>query len=228
MTCLYIASKLISTKCLRLEQLERLCTNAVTGRDVESMELQILFHLQFKINPPTIVAFAQQYVQEQLQVWSFPVTQHDGCTEATQNEDQKRLLFLHLVEQQARLATCKLYTFHVPVSSIALACVRNALEVMCDPVTKSSIFHVVLLDLENKVQSYHCDDQRDISLVQEQLQSRLRVVTLEAMQDWPSLDQKNTESARGSWRLTKKLPITLCDEVSIPTGIDRYNTTKKL
>lgn len=191
MTCLYIASKLISTKCLKLEQLERLCTNAVTGREVESMELKILFQLQFQINPPTIVAVAQQYVQEEFQLWSFPVTEHAGCTEERHTEDQQRLLFLHLVEQQARLATCKLYTFHVPVSSIALACVRNALEVMCDPFMKSPIFQTAWLDLENKVQSYYYDDQRDIALVQEQLQSRLRVVTQEAMKYWTSLNQTN-------------------------------------
>jgi len=194
MTCLYIASKVFSTKCLGLAQLERLSRNTVTARDVESMELQILCHLQFQINAPTILSFAQQYVQEELRLWSFPVTEHACCREEGHNEHQ-RLLFLHLVEQQARLATCKLYSLHVPVSSIALACVKNALEVMESlyPVMKSlPIFQTAWMDLESKVRSYYYDDQRDIALVQEQLQSRLRIITQEAMQHWTSnLDQTN-------------------------------------
>ncbi|CAJ1950045.1 unnamed protein product [Cylindrotheca closterium] len=192
MTCLYIACKLFSTKCLFLVQLERLSGNTATARDIESMERQILSHLQFQINAPTIVSFAQEYVQEELQIWSFPVTEHSDCDGESHSEDQ-RLLFLHLVEQQSRLATCKLYTFHVPISSIALACVKNALEVMenVNPTMKLPIFQTLWSDLENKVRSYYYDDQRDIALVQEQLQSSLRIITLEAMQQWANLDQTN-------------------------------------
>lgn len=179
LTCLYISTKLLSSKCLTMAHMERL--SEATTEDIQSMELQILSQLHFQINPPTIVSFAQQYVQEELQIWS---------------EDHDRSLFLHLVEKQARLAACKLYSFHVPVSSIALACVKNAVEVMeahheVHPFMISSpTYERTLTRLEEKIRTYYFDDQRDISLVQEQLQSRLRGTALEAMEKLRSLEEE--------------------------------------
>jgi len=208
MTCLYIASKVFSPKCLTPTHFERLSRNKVAAWQIESMEKQILYDLQFRINCPTITSFAKYYVQEELRLWNFDNLTVDRSSIKSRDEDQQRSLFLHLVEQQARLATCKLYPFHVPVSSIALACVKNTLKAMETQLPSmkytfmnNALFRRVWHKLENKVRSYYDNDQRDIALVQEQLQSRLRSITLQSMLEWKKVDQKDDSNIQPSGRV---------------------------
>ncbi|CAJ1950059.1 unnamed protein product [Cylindrotheca closterium] len=97
MTCLYIAAKTSSARCLTPALLQQISRQEILAEDIEAMELVILFDLGFHITPPTILSLAKAYAQEQLQLWNFDSV---GGKEE-KDEEQQSTRFLQLVEQQA-------------------------------------------------------------------------------------------------------------------------------
>lgn len=188
-TCLHIASKSDAFATLTPELLETLCRKEIAARDIETMAMKILSTLKFQVNPPTVISFAQE-IERELQIWSR--------NEEVTNEQQLSL-FLLLVEQQARLATKKLYPFHVRASSIALACVKNALLVMeaqslletdFDSVS-SPEFQKALRPLGKEILLSSGMTEREFVYAQERLQSKLRRITRQSAFEWK---QKNRDS----------------------------------
>lgn len=188
-TCLHIASKSnSSSRTLTPNMLETLARKETEARDIETMEMKIVSTMKFQIKPPAIVSFAEE-MKKELQIWS--------CDNGETNELQESL-FLLLVEQQARLAMTKLLPFQVCTSSIALACVKNALVVMeaqsllgRDTVSlSSSTFQKAWRQLEKEIQLSSGMSGQEFLDVQATLQSKLRTITRQAAFEWK---QKNCD-----------------------------------
>jgi len=191
-TCLYIASKAICPRYLTPALLEKLSKNEVLARDIETMELAILSEVKFKIDPPTIVSYALQMLDE-LQLWNADTEEEEHIKE------QQESLFMHLVEQQARFATSNLYPFHISIPSIALASVRNALLVMeAQSLFKSEynslvsvLFQKAWSRLESQVRAAYKNETDDFDRVQDRLQTSLRLTTRQAAFEWKRKDNED-------------------------------------
>lgn len=62
MSCLYSAVKVHEKICISSQFMTQLGQGAYSVTDIESMELKILVALQWRVNPPTALAFVQQYL----------------------------------------------------------------------------------------------------------------------------------------------------------------------
>eukprot|EP00526_Cylindrotheca_closterium_P018129 CAMPEP_0113620236 /NCGR_PEP_ID=MMETSP0017_2-20120614/10304_1 /TAXON_ID=2856 /ORGANISM="Cylindrotheca closterium" /LENGTH=292 /DNA_ID=CAMNT_0000529881 /DNA_START=310 /DNA_END=1188 /DNA_ORIENTATION=- /assembly_acc=CAM_ASM_000147 len=220
-TCLYIASKSTAPNSLTPLVLESLSKKEIAAREIEMMEMKILSVVKFQIDPPTIISFAQQ-MQYELKIWNCD---SDGVKDTT--HELQQMLFLELVEQQARLATRKLYPFHVSLSSIALACVKNALLVMqaqsllpadFDSMSSSS-FQKAWRKLEKQIRASCNMRQKQFSAVQDRLQTKLRSITRQTAFEWKRNnleDDNNSINLDDAWSTSTRLSsrsLTTIEEV---------------
>mmetsp|Transcript_16867 Transcript_16867/g.41081 ORF Transcript_16867/g.41081 Transcript_16867/m.41081 type:complete len:370 (+) Transcript_16867:72-1181(+) len=206
MTCLYIATKVTSTTSLTPSVLQRVSRDEILAEDIETMEMEILFALDFQLHPPTIGAFAQAYAQEELQLCNFE------AIEGSEQEQRERTEFMQLVEDWARLAICSLHTLTIPNSSVALACVHLALDVMKEkrtlpeaiPSLRDPTVRLALKNLKTKVRKASQKKKKEFAAVQEELQSSLLDAAFEE-----ALERETEDSSNGD-------NIIHADESQIP------------
>jgi hypothetical protein len=116
MTALYIAIKIHEPEAMDPGLIASLSRGAYNKEQVEAMEVAMLSAIQWRVNPPTALAFAHQYLN------LVPTTLiHQHAREA----------IIDLAKYQTELAVSD-YTLCVasPASSVAFAAILNALESM--------------------------------------------------------------------------------------------------
>jgi hypothetical protein len=57
MACMCTASKVLKSQCLTPQQVEHLCGGRLTHQQIQETESQILSAIQWRVNPPTAIAF---------------------------------------------------------------------------------------------------------------------------------------------------------------------------
>ena len=117
MTAMYIAIKVNESEAMHPRTIEQLSRGVYTEKDVERMEIDILFTLKWKCHPPTARAFIQHLCH------LIP----DECL-----GDQQRDRVLQMAQLQADLALMdfSLVTQAKP-SSIAYCAIANAIDICC-------------------------------------------------------------------------------------------------
>jgi hypothetical protein len=112
--CMYTASKVHEPECLTLQQMEHLCGGRFTHQQIQDTEYQILTAIQWRVNPPTAIAFVRCLLELSLpESHSLP---------------DNRMRILEVVEAQIELALADELFFPVEASSLALAALMNAVQ----------------------------------------------------------------------------------------------------
>lgn len=128
-TSLYIAIKLHATKRRNITAREfaQLCQGAVTGQEIIDIEIKILFALNWNVNPP----IPMQYAQELLELIFNPSSSR-MCISLPYDwsfMSEMREHILELVSYQLEITTLYDKGLHLTKSSIiAIAAVLNALQ----------------------------------------------------------------------------------------------------
>mmetsp|Transcript_30119 Transcript_30119/g.65198 ORF Transcript_30119/g.65198 Transcript_30119/m.65198 type:complete len:470 (+) Transcript_30119:100-1509(+) len=135
MTCLYLSIKLHEAKDMDTQLLSRLSHGKYSCDDIVAMEERIVFALQWRFSDPTTTCFCRHYVELVL----LTADKDDGlCIDDTelddQQEPQQHRRKDEILEKVARLATVQaelsagdLYFVPMNNSTVALACICNAL-----------------------------------------------------------------------------------------------------
>ena len=114
MTCLYTAIKAHEPEAIEPELVVELSGNLCEAEDIEDMERTILAALQWRVNPPTALAFCRILLDSVV----------PSCL--VSREDCVALLDLAQVQTELAVSDPRLIT--TPPSTLALACIFNALE----------------------------------------------------------------------------------------------------
>jgi hypothetical protein len=123
MTCLYTAIKVHESEALQPETIVQLSRGIFTVKDIEQMELSILFAIQWRTNPPTALAFCQYFMEA------------SGAVEG----DKKQEL-LQLAQTQTEMVINDYSYVWKDASSIAYAALSNAVELLS---IKDTFLHVL-------------------------------------------------------------------------------------
>ena len=110
MTCLYSAIKQMEPEAMPLALMAKLSQGLFTKQQIETMELEMLQAIQWRVHPPTASAFAHYLLK----------------LSGNNQDDQNQVL--KLTESQIKTAVSYADFIHVPASAIALASLINAFE----------------------------------------------------------------------------------------------------
>jgi hypothetical protein len=113
MACMYTASKVHESQCLTPQQMEHLSRGRFTRQQIVQKEAQILKAIQWRVNPPTAIAFVRCLVESLPQAYNLP---------------DNRTTILEVVEAQIELALADPMFIPVKASSLALAALMNAVQ----------------------------------------------------------------------------------------------------
>jgi len=115
MTTLYTAIKIHERQAMNPQLVSMLSQGTYTPEQIEQMEATILSALEWRMNPPTILSFAREYLE------LIP-------SEALSETERKAASEIAVVQAEAAVADYKLIT--TPASLIAYCTVMNSLESM--------------------------------------------------------------------------------------------------
>jgi hypothetical protein len=114
MACMYTAIKVHESKCLSPQQMEHLSGGRFTHQQIQETEVQILKAIQWRVHPPTAIAFVRYLLELSLpELHSLP--------------DNRKTL-LEVAEAQIELALGDDLFIPVKASSLALAALMNAVQ----------------------------------------------------------------------------------------------------
>lgn len=130
MTSFYVASKVHEQKCLTPPIIEDLTDGLYTQSMIEQMEIDILFKIQWKINPPTCTSFARNFIQTIPKHLIPDVVQNDNDEDNNDNDDNKGRMVWEILEAQIEQAIVHGLNKTNKVSTIAAAALLNALEIV--------------------------------------------------------------------------------------------------
>jgi hypothetical protein len=114
MACMYTAIKVHEPQCLTPQQMEHLSGGRFTYQQIQETEAQILKAIQWRVNPPTAIAFVRCLLE-----LSLPESHNLP-------DNQKTLL--EVVETQIELALAEDLFIPVKASSLALSALMNAVQ----------------------------------------------------------------------------------------------------
>ncbi len=147
MTCLYTAVKVHEPEAMEPTTVAGLSRGAYTAEQVEAMERSILEALEWRMNPPTAMAFLQHF---------FALVSHRFLTPAI------RETILDLAKFQIELAVSEYAFATLNPSTVAFSSLMNAVESVDESITHD------LRQVLAKSASLDCD-----SLITQQTQARL-------------------------------------------------------
>ena len=114
MTCLYTAIKVHESEALQPKTIVQLSRGMFTVKEIEEMELKVLFAIQWRTSPPT--------------AWTF--VQHFVTAAAPQESDEHHQQLLKLATLQTNLTLVDYSYVTKNASSIAYAALANAVEII--------------------------------------------------------------------------------------------------
>lgn len=115
MACLYTACKMNEPTCLSPKQMEKISGCRFDNQALQVAEVTILTALQWRVNPPTAIAFARNLLNSQNLQDDFGIP------------SKQQVAVLEVVEIQIEQATADELFLPIRASGIALAAVLNAL-----------------------------------------------------------------------------------------------------
>lgn len=136
MTCLYTAIKVHESEALQPQTIVQLSRGIFTIREIEQMELSILFAIRWRTNPPTPLVFVQHFLAAAATPSQGGIQQH-----------YKELLELAKLQIELTLVDYK-YAIISP-SSIAYACLSNAFHMLEIPNPAFMTVLSVLVELDD-------------------------------------------------------------------------------
>lgn len=125
MTCFYTASKINEQECLTPQQISSLGRKHCTPKDIEEVELAMLSAIQWRVNPPTAISFAQK-LMELVPLEKIP----------------DRRSILNTVEKQIELAMTDAELMASGASSIGFASLMTALQCVLGSSRLSYFYHL--------------------------------------------------------------------------------------
>lgn len=120
---LYTAAKVHEPSALAPSLVAKFSDGLFTARDVQTMEVQLLQALKWRVNPPTCASFVRSLLQ-------LPAVQSSSSSSFCHNSNDDAddmVLELALAQTEIVMAECD-STLTVPASSIAYAAIANAWE----------------------------------------------------------------------------------------------------
>jgi hypothetical protein len=116
MTCLYTAVKVHETEAMDLNLMSNLSRKEYSPQQVEEMEASILLAIQWRVNPPTSMAFVRQFLE-----LIIPTKHLDENLRQTAYE---------ITQYQTELAVSEYAFIAVKPSTVAFCALMNSLESM--------------------------------------------------------------------------------------------------
>jgi hypothetical protein len=145
MTALYTAVKIHEQQAMDPQLIANLSRGAHTKEAVEQMEFRMLNAIQWRVNPPTAMAFMKHF----LDLVPLHIL-----------EDQTRTTVIDLAQYQVELAVCDYNLGMQQASSIAFASLLNAIENLDDGHLLSNFEGAVVHASEIDSRSYQFSDIR--------------------------------------------------------------------
>ncbi|KAG7353465.1 cyclin-like protein [Nitzschia inconspicua] len=113
LAALYTSVKIHCPQALSPDLVAKLSQGAFTREDVERMEQKLLFALQFRVNPPTVMDFVRSYL----------------CMVPSESLDnQSRAVLLDLASLQAEVSVLDATFISIKASHVAFGSLMNAIE----------------------------------------------------------------------------------------------------
>ena len=128
MTCLYTAVKLNELEVLDTYTVSRLSKGVYSEEEIEEAEIEIIATLRWRLNPPTAMAFAVNYLK------LLPTHPSKRAWE--------------IVKAQVDLAVADASFLGTNNSCIGLAAVSNALSLLQEPLKSHSSIHAICIEME--------------------------------------------------------------------------------
>mmetsp|Transcript_2569 Transcript_2569/g.3784 ORF Transcript_2569/g.3784 Transcript_2569/m.3784 type:complete len:308 (+) Transcript_2569:59-982(+) len=141
MACLYTAVKTNENVALDPQSMSKLSKGKFSTTMIERMEFLILKTLQWRVNAPTALSFADLFLR------IFPQQQLPSA----KKEQERAILISQLVQDQIMYATHESQFLGVPASQLALAAVCNAVQLITGSLPSSLMVPTAGLGLGSKL-----------------------------------------------------------------------------
>ena len=208
MTCLYTAVKLHEQQIISPELLSKLSLGRYSIQDIEEEELNILTLLGWKVNGPTALDFVDH-------ILAMDDASSNDITDVDESAKDTIGIIASIARMQAELSVADQSLASVPYSTVAVACIRNAMDEI----------------------NYHCSsgDFQGLSSVM-----NVNPFSTEVDDVCAHLKQMIRDSATGavlsrlSSELVCRVPSskipkpTLKREISSPTSVSRLSVTDRM
>lgn len=113
LTALYTSVKIHCPQALSPDLVAKLSQGSFTRVDIERMERRLLFALQFRVNPPTVMDFVRSYLD---------IVPSDGL------DEESKQVILDLASLQAAMSVLDARFLTIKASHVAFASIINAIE----------------------------------------------------------------------------------------------------
>ena len=158
MTCLYTAIKVHESEALQPKTIVQLSRGIFTVKEIEDMELKVLFALQWRTSPPTAWNFVQHFL---------------AAAPQESEEHHEQLLKLAMLQTELTLVDYAYAT--KKASSIAYAAVANAIEIL--GIANHGFMELLFNRLGMDDEEVKCVQGKLMKQVHQQHQAQVVVVT---------------------------------------------------